>query len=41
MDYVTTEVEENGKNYANQHGVESGDKWRKYPRRIKRLGAPA
>lgn len=35
MDYVTTE-EENGKNYANQHGVESGDKWRKYPRRIKK-----
>lgn len=31
MDYLTIEVEENGKNYANKHGVESADKWRKYP----------
>ena len=31
MDYLTIEVEENGKNYANQRGVESGDKQRKYP----------
>ena len=31
MDYLTIEVEENGKNYTNKHGVESGDKWRKYP----------
>lgn len=28
MDYLTTEAEEEGKNYRNKHEVESGDKWK-------------